>query len=84
MENIVIYVATIEHKYGVNRYAAKSPEGLMKELYEYVKEYWNEEMPEEELLTEYEEEEAIEAYFETANGETITYLDPIPLSEIPD
>lgn len=76
-----IYLATIEHRYGGNLYTAKTQEGLTKQLYEYVKKYWSE-IKDEEIPTD--ADEAIEQYFGDHFGETITYFEPVELSEIPD
>jgi len=40
-----IYIATIEHKHGANQYAAKSESALLNAIDEYVREWWDQELP---------------------------------------
>lgn len=65
-----IHVALIEHKYGSAIYAAKTYEGLMKLVYEYVREWWNHEIPNQPMPED--EKEAIDTYFEKVENEWLT------------
>ncbi len=40
-----IKVAIITHAYGQNIYASTTPEGITKQVYQYVKENWKAEVP---------------------------------------
>ena len=44
-----IWIAVIEHRHGQNVYAAKTKQKLLDQLYDYVKRWWESEMPDEEL-----------------------------------
>lgn len=81
-----IHVAIISHDHGENTYFAKSESGLMDQIYEYVKDNWDDEM--DEVIPE-DKQEAIDLYFETmgeifGGAEYLEILDPVLLSEIPD
>ena len=44
-----IWIAVVEHRHGQNVYAAKTKKKLVDQLYEYVKQWWESEIPDEEL-----------------------------------
>lgn len=59
-----IQVLVITHKHGTNFYAAKTKKGIQKELFNYVKAWWKEEMIHEMPKGEIQ---AIEEYFESVS-----------------
>lgn len=79
-----IHIAVLSHKHGTNIYTAKTEQGLTNQLYDFVKDDWNEhedmgEIPE-------DKQEAIDEYF-GVNHETgvfIEYKDSINITKIPD
>lgn len=72
-----VHVAIIEHNDGINFYAAKDKFGLEQQIYEYVKEWWNKELEDEEIPLD--EETAIDYYFSVVDGEYLTIDDKVDL-----
>ena len=64
---------TVHHKHGVDVFVAATPDGAKRDLYNFVKEWWSEEIDEEDENGEpvrcpKDMDEAIERYFDTENG----------------
>lgn len=62
----LVYVLSIDHKYGTNIYVNMTDEGSRAELLKYVLENWESTMPKEHLLRT---ENAVEDYFSTTEEE---------------
>ena len=58
-----VWVAVVSHKYGNNIYASKTHAGAMKQVYEYVEEWWTDIFGSESPIPK-DSEEAVYAYFE--------------------
>lgn len=58
-----IYMAVIDHEYGMNFYADTTPEGVKAQVYEWVKEYW-EQLPGDDTPIPEDHQEAIDDYFD--------------------
>ncbi|MBL7163240.1 MAG: hypothetical protein ISS57_11585 [Anaerolineales bacterium] len=67
---IALWVGVVGNKYGVNTYVAVSEEALRKEIFEYVKAWWQDELGD--LPLPQDRDQAIEAYFEQVESETCT------------
>ena len=65
-----IYVATIEHRNGVNHYAAKTESALLNAIDKYVKYWWDEELPEKSMPEDMGDRR--DTYFMAA-GEDLTW-----------
>ena len=61
-----LHTAIIHHRHGTNFYVSMTQVGLTQQLYEYVKEWWNQEIEDRELPTD--EQTAIDQYFEDMQG----------------
>ena len=64
-DNQLVFTATISHKYGISTYVSLTEDGLEEQIYDYVKEWWDQwenipEMPKDKA-------KAIEVYFEFQN-----------------
>ena len=46
-----VWIAVVEHRHRQNVYAARTKRGLLEQLYEYVQEWWESEIPDEEMPT---------------------------------
>ena len=69
-----IWIAVIEHRHGQNVYAARTKKKLMDQLYAYVKQWWESEIPNEELLKKLPHKAAVEQYFERVGHESLETL----------
>ena len=65
---IVLWVGVISNKYGVSTHVAVSEDALRDEVFECVKEWWQEEIGD--LPMPQDRDRAIEAYFEKVESET--------------
>jgi len=63
----LVYVTSIEHKYGTNIYVNKTEEGARTEIEDYVIENWDSEMPKGQLIQV--SENAVEDYFNEVEEE---------------
>ena len=64
-----IWIAVVEHRHGQNVYAAKTKRKLLDQLYAYVKQWWESEIPDEELSKNTSKREAVDRYFEQVGHE---------------
>ncbi len=64
-----IWIAVIEHRHGQNVYAARTKKKLVDELYDYVKQWWESEIPDEELPTKVPKRKVVDLYFEHVGHE---------------
>lgn len=69
-----IYPAIIEHRHGTDLYLGKSEDELKDKIYEYVDNWWTDELPLEDMPED--RDEAINNYFELVEGEFVTYFLP--------
>jgi hypothetical protein len=71
MSDNTVCVALVNHKHGINTYAARSREGLYTKVLEsFVKEWWEHEIPDT-PMPEADAESIVDEYFETVGHETI-------------
>ena len=64
-----IWIAVVEHRHGQNVYAARTKRKLLDQLYAYVKQWWESEIPDEELPANLPKKEAVDRYFEHVGHE---------------
>ena len=64
-----IWIAVVEHRHGQNVYAARTKKKLVDQLYDYVKQWWESEIPDEELPADLPKQQAVERYFEQVGHE---------------
>ena len=69
-----IWIAVVEHRHGQNVYAAKTKRKLLDQLYAYVKQWWESEIPDEELSAGLSKKEAVDRYFEHVGHEWLETL----------
>ena len=69
-----IWIAVVEHRHGQNVYAARTKAKLMDQLYAYVKQWWESEMPDEELPVKLSKKNAVDRYFERVGHEWLETL----------
>lgn len=75
-----VSVLCITHRYGTNVYACKDETVAYKELVEYVREQWGDELPNK--PEPIEDDEAVDSYFETLAGVPEYYeIVTVPLIE---
>lgn len=74
-----IFIATISHKHGVFFFAAKTENGLREQLGEYVREWWDRELPDEQIPAATQSQ--IEAYFEQVDYEYLELSEPVEVYE---
>lgn len=72
-----IWIAVVEHRHGQNVYAAKTKKKLMEQLYDYVKQWWESEIPDEELPTKASRREIVDRYFERVCHEWLETLSQV-------
>lgn len=63
-----IWIAVIEHRHGHNVYAARTKAKITNDLYDYVKQWWESEIPEE-MPVKLSKKEAVDKYFEMVEHE---------------
>ena len=59
-----IWIAVVEHRHGQNVYGARTKKKLMDQLYDYGKQWWESEIPDEELPAKASKREIVDRYFE--------------------
>lgn len=64
-----IWIAVVEHRHGQNVYAARTKRKLMDQLHAYVKQWWESEIPDEELPANQPKKEVVESYFSQVGHE---------------
>ena len=69
-----IWIAVIEHRHGQNVYAARTKRKLLDQLYDYVKQWWDSEIPDEELPPKLSKKAAVDRYFEHVGHEWLETL----------
>jgi len=81
-----LYMATISHRHGENHYYAKSEAGLTAQIFAYVAENWDQEMPEG-FDMPILQSDAVDKYFETHAdrlGEEFVSYNSTQLNSIPE
>lgn len=61
-----VHIGVLHHKHGADVFAGWTEEEVYAKIYVYVKEWWGDFCPDQELPTDHHE--AISAYFEAADG----------------
>ena len=74
-----VWMAVVEHRHGQNVYAARTKRGLLDQLYEYVQEWWDSEIPDEEMPTDLPRKEVIDLYFSQVGHEWLETLSDVTL-----
>ena len=69
-----IWIAVVEHRHGQNVYAARTKRKLLDQLYTYVKQWWESEIPDEELPADLPKKDAVDRYFEHVGHEWLEIL----------
>ena len=69
-----IWIAVIEHRHGQNVYAARTKRKLLDQLYDYVKQWWDSEIPDEELPPKLSKKAVVDRYFEHVGHEWLETL----------
>lgn len=69
-----VWIAVVEHRHGQNVYAARTKRKLLDQLYAYVKQWWESEIPNEELPPNASLQDAIDRYFELVGHEWLETL----------
>ena len=65
-----VWVAVVEHRHGHTVYVAKTKQNLTDQLYDYVRRWWESEIPDEELPAKASKREIVDLYFEGVRHET--------------
>ena len=74
-----IWLAVVEHRHGQNVYADRTKRGLLDQLYEYVQEWWESEIPNEDMPTDLPRKEVIDQYFSKVGHEWLETLSDVTL-----
>ena len=74
-----IWVAVVSHRHGQNVYAAKTEERLVRELYSYVEQWWESEIPNEAFPANLSGKETVDLYFERVGHEFLEALEETTL-----
>ena len=69
-----IWIAVVEHRHGQNVYAARTKRKLLDQLYAYVKQWWESEIPDDELPANVSHQDAVNRYFERVGHEWLETL----------
>jgi hypothetical protein len=69
-----IWIAVVEHRHGQNVYAARTKGKLLDQIYAYVKQWWESEIPDEELPADLPKKDAVDRYFEHVAHESLEAL----------
>lgn len=69
-----IWIAVVGHRHGQNVYAARTKAKLVDQLYAYVKQWWESEIPDEELPAGLPKKEVVDRYFEHVGHEWLETL----------
>lgn len=69
-----VWIAVVEHRHGQNVYAAKTKRKLVDQLYEYVKQWWDSEIPQESLPPKLSKQQVVNLYFERVGHEWLETL----------
>lgn len=69
-----VWIAVVEHRHGQNVYAAKTKRKLVDQLYEYVKQWWDSEIPQESLPPQLSKQQAVNLYFDRVGHEWLETL----------
>ena len=69
-----VWIAVVEHRHGQNVYAARTKKALVRQLYEYVEEWWASEIPDEELPADQPKQDVVDRYFEHVSHEWLETL----------
>jgi len=77
MVHMKIWMAVVEHRHGQNVYAAKTKRKLVDQLYDYVKQWWESEIPDEELPAKASKREVVDSYFEHVSHEWLETLSQV-------
>jgi hypothetical protein len=77
MEDMKIWIAVVEHRHGQNVYAAKTKKKLVDQLYDYVKQWWESEIPDEELPANVSKKQVVDDYFERVSHEWLETLSQV-------
>ncbi len=72
-----IWIAVIGHRHGQNVYAARTRKKLVEQLYEYVKQWWESEIPDEELPANVSKKQVVDDYFERVSHEWLETLSQV-------
>ena len=72
-----IWIAVVEHRHGLNVYAARTKRKLVDQLYAYVKQWWESEIPDEELPAKASRREIVDRYFERVSHEWLETLSQV-------
>jgi len=80
-ESMSIWVAVVEHRHGQNVYVARTEYGVLDQLYDYVQEWWDSEIPDEEMPTDLPKKEVIDQYFSKVGPERLETLSETTLIE---
>lgn len=72
-----IWIAVVEHRHGQNVYAAKTKNKLVDQLYDYVKQWWESEIPDEELPANVPRKQVVDDYFEHVSHEWLETLSQV-------
>jgi hypothetical protein len=74
MTTMLIQVAVINHRHGTNVYLAETFEGVEKQVFEYVKDYWDD-LDAGKMPNDKSESALIQMYFEKSPDETYDYCE---------
>ena len=72
-----IWIAVVEHRHGQNVYGAKTKKKLVDQLYDYVKQWWESELPDEELPANASKRQVVDDYFERVSHEWLETLSQV-------
>ena len=76
---MIVKLGVIEAEGSVSIYHGRTPEDLSKKIYKYVSSYWDTDVPEDEKIEDFTEEEAIAYYFEESEDSVV--YDDLDISE---
>ena len=76
-----VWIAVVEHRHGQNVYAARTKKALVRQLYEYVEEWWASEVPDEEWPADLPRQAVVDRYFERVGHEWLETLTQTTVTE---
>ena len=74
-----IWIAVVSHRHGQNVYAARTRQKLIDELYDYVRQWWESEIPDEKLPKRLSKKAVVDRYFERVGHECLDTMTSVTL-----
>ncbi len=76
-----IWIAVVEHRHGQNVYAARTKRKLLNDLYAYVRQWWESEIPDEQMSKGVPKRVVVDRYFELVGHEWLETLTKVTVAK---